>query len=834
MLLSIFGFISWLGFCKSWSITPLEDFSPPPQPIVSDIAKLSKIQREYLQESTTKWNYPAIINLDYYLSKLSGKVNCFNLLDNFQKINIHPCRIPIILRSPMPLVQTYSDVYGDYNLKLIFGAKSITAKNISVPETPPLFECIPSGNYYWKAVDSTIQTTLQSICFIADIKRFFRRAKPGNCNNYFGIFPPTYFDRLEHYLKYPEADDFMKDFPTFYYFPSSVPLINVLVQLESMETDTDEVTKIRNWKHGFDEQSGTYAHHTIFVALLIEVREERFESFGYFRNAKVFKICYTCQNKHSGRRGTLADTNVQTFDRSEIVMHAFPTSEENMFWVLSFWSKTSNILASEMLRHTYTCRTKSFKELWLRISAGSSLPTKVGIGHSNVLKSIMRNFTLLGSYKSGHCTYGGKVKFLIDVDTSQYEISTFSFPYYVNDVFASFRLVGCGTQGLTLLPFQELISVYDAFTWIGIVSTILCVAVSMKLLRENSNIRDNVMSVLKVVLEQGDSATGKPRFRYLFALLLLMGIILSNAYKNNNVYNMVIPRRPILYEQLSEMLRDKFQLYTRTDYMALNQYPRNNEYTVPTEPLKRNYVLIKTEIQATLEDYRNFIFHNRAGSVLFNSLNESGILDAAQVHHGILPMFKKFIEEWVSKLEPGWLKSTSIRNLRPLVMELYPGMRSLEKLQLLKSAGECGKAVIILPDYVCREYQKFLITEMNIKHVFVGREKFADLDWTFSLSGWIPPHVIKRVQMMGESGVWHWWIKTMTSIYSDEVNPIQPVKAANMEGNIIIIFIVWVAGLMVTILCFLFEIFNHSCTKNPFVSIFLSLKFKTKTDLTKG
>lgn len=45
--------------------------------------------------------------------------------------------------------------------------------------------------------------------------------------------------------------------------------------------------------------------------------------------------------------------------------------------------------------------------------------------------------------------------------------------------------------------------------------------------------------------------------------MLLMGIVITNAHKNSNVYNMVIPRRAILYHYFNELIRDKFVIYSR-------------------------------------------------------------------------------------------------------------------------------------------------------------------------------------------------------------------------------------------------------------------------------
>lgn len=71
------------------------------------------------------------------------------------------------------------------------------------------------------------------------------------------------------------------------------------------------------------------------------------------------------------------------------------------------------------------------------------------------------------------------------------------------------------------------------------------------------------ISVLKVFLEQGDQTLGRGELRHVTALFILMGVILSNGYKNSNVYNMVAPRKALPYEYVRDLLRENFTLYTR-------------------------------------------------------------------------------------------------------------------------------------------------------------------------------------------------------------------------------------------------------------------------------
>lgn len=81
------------------------------------------------------------------------------------------------------------------------------------------------------------------------------------------------------------------------------------------------------------------------------------------------------------------------------------------------------------------------------------------------------------------------------------------------------------------------------------------------------NFGAHYISFLKVVLEQGnpflERVANLGTWRPMVGLLLLVAIILSNAYKNTNVYNMIAPRQHIPYRIWRDILRDNFTIHSR-------------------------------------------------------------------------------------------------------------------------------------------------------------------------------------------------------------------------------------------------------------------------------
>lgn len=76
----------------------------------------------------------------------------------------------------------------------------------------------------------------------------------------------------------------------------------------------------------------------------------------------------------------------------------------------------------------------------------------------------------------------------------------------------------------------------------------------------------NFISLLKVILDQGnpfpEQHIASLKSKILSITFMLIGIVHSNAYKNTNVYNMILPRSPLPLEYFWELVERNFIVYT--------------------------------------------------------------------------------------------------------------------------------------------------------------------------------------------------------------------------------------------------------------------------------
>lgn len=158
------------------------------------------------------------------------------------------------------------------------------------------------------------------------------------------------------------------------------------------------------------------------------------------------------------------------------------------------------------------------------------------------------------------------------------------FPYFPQDDMSALNFISCGERGLTPIPFSELTVVFDKIIWLLIIITMVTILIPLRsLTKQNVGITSHIMSSVKLLLEQGNPfmacVSNDDRVRWIVGAFLLTGTVLSNAYKNANVYNMVAPRRPVPYKYFKELVKDNFTIYSRVHSASFSHDPQFLNFT---------------------------------------------------------------------------------------------------------------------------------------------------------------------------------------------------------------------------------------------------------------
>ncbi|CAL8129949.1 unnamed protein product [Orchesella dallaii] len=143
------------------------------------------------------------------------------------------------------------------------------------------------------------------------------------------------------------------------------------------------------------------------------------------------------------------------------------------------------------------------------------------------------------------------------------------------------KFIACSVPEENGLFFQELYSVFDYEIWIGLALSVFILAVltsiiiqyidkgrlSFRGLLQDLNLTLSVFDYSTTLIEQGGIISKQVErnscLKILIGFYILVSIVLSNAYKNENITRLTAPRSRAEFKNFSELVEHKFQIFSR-------------------------------------------------------------------------------------------------------------------------------------------------------------------------------------------------------------------------------------------------------------------------------
>lgn len=276
---------------------------------------------------------------------------------------------------------------------------------------------------------------------------------------------------------------------------------------------------------------------------------------------------------------------------------------------------------------------------------------------------------------------------------------------------------------------------------------------------------------------------------------------------------MIIPRKPVLYKYLKELVNDSFSIHTRSRrihnidsisklvqhnnelirfHEGNNSHPHFRRYTLLMEKIYMEWNIDHlSEVDA---NYKSIVSHANVDliNLLRNStslLSHSAIFFtnlAKQIKHGN-PLDKLYYEDkfFVTELE-----------------------------QLFSLLRKCnGKTALVLPSYLCLEFMKQFDEEGHkYGSFYLGLETYYELNVAFVMKGRIPKYLSQRVKYAERCGVWKRWQSLFKARYLRKSESMaEPVRKPTMGGNIAVIFILLLFGISLSLICLCTEFCTKHC-----------------------
>lgn len=777
--------------------------------------------KDIFSRYSKSWTYPVVANLEDFMIQISGHMTCFVVVDNFQGINVFPVGIPVVLRTPTPILEEHIFTHRLRSSrtqtihKIILGIYMSHLRNLSLPKDLASFRC-PLSKFLVGYIKS------RNVCLLIKSAEFFRNARPTNCQIHLGIYPSEF--TIRDPAIYPSMlQGRHGKFPRHLSTPSAIPLIKVIIFNKTEDKPCEKVFQ-EVWVRGKSDISNyAYEHNVFIVGNIGKVQIPQLpglESHGLLRRLEVLVICPGCPYNGISKvniryaNGAIVKVTMKTFKQSAIFSGTFPSTDELLIWA-HFTASDANLF-TKTIRHIKSRCVWSNKNFMLQLLAARAVLEKAAIGHSDVWNSVMRNYTFQDEPTNSKCTSMDKGAFAISLLQKEYLKPFFIFPHFPQDSLNQLRLVGCGRQGMSDIAVMELFNVFDEIIWTCIPITILLVSIFIKLLINHSHLHCLLFSSLKVLLEQGDPfpsiIANSEGQRIPLGIFLLLSIVISNSYKNSNVYNMIVPRSPILYKHLRELVRDNFKIYTRSvnSFQVFDGKVRFTGKLPLADSLGHGTcfefanctVTCESEMRQHAKIQKAYVDTLRVPQHTNVSNAEAELTKLAQFLPNLGSLFKEYLHDNFGEFP---FKRISRAGLRYWIHAMFPRLQNVERIALLQSLEECQKSAVVVPDHISKEYYNTLVNQKGIQDIFVAEESFASMERMFFLEGcFVPPRLVKRIHTISESGVWEWWVQLFREKRL-QTKIANKIESATISGNIVIIFAVWGSGVVLSGLIFSLE-----------------------------
>lgn len=344
-----------------------------------------------------------------------------------------------------------------------------------------------------------------------------------------------------------------------------------------------------------------------------------------------------------------------------------------------------------------------------------------------------------------------------------------------------------------------------------------------------------IHSALNILLEQdGLTCENTPasnlKVRVLLGIFLLMCIILSNGYKNVNVYKMVSPRNPERFTIFEELVDNNFSIYTWSQvrnvswfniivgkWMSQNVSLKLSDHSISyhSHSSGEDLVTLETVIGSIME--RAYF----AGSNLYMQSKKEIQLNE-MVHSKTLIHPVNLLETLFDLMRNKCKKEKRYIscNISLYTVAHEHKLENIESKIFLSVLNKCNRTALVLQSNQAESYAR----KLTPKRGNVGKNAYFQQYFVFYISGLVTPPFLSRLARIKESGIVEWWVN-ITSYMSTvqfhrSISGSKWIKeggpaGASLDGNVVVIFSILLAGFALAMSIFTLEMVSFTSTQIP-------------------
>lgn len=760
--------------------------------------------KKNLLTTSSKQPFPIARELDKYISIFSSH-KCLIVVDNSHhaKFEFQP-KTPVMLTGSTFLSSELLGVSSS-NSRIV-GPERLAPQNITT-STDGNFKC-PISDYYEGC------TNYEScwLCMRLNYTLYNMNTKGYSCK--------IYVSRLTNLHTFPQIAYRKRSSLNEIFSVVSTPTINVILDEHSNQTDdgTNCIALYLQSVLGINERCAEVflvflisEHHS--VALVVQRQ-------GNIASLHLLRLCPPMHRKWKAALNPLRLESDLLKNLRQLQDLSSASSFSPMTWLFEKTAARDSV-PGYMERLLESCGGTNYRH---------NSVARIGQGYAQTWMSVMKNYSI-STRNSYICDNGERLYFQTSYIKPDIEFRFFpnlrnqqSYPYFHTEDHGDLRFLACGRRGISALPWHEFVNVFDVWIWMAILYVIVAATGFLHfVIGSDVPVVQFGLSVLKIIVEQSDSVVESVKVRGGLASFILMGLVLSNAYKNSNVYNMISPRTPVPYLYTRELLADKFSLYTRLGLLEsrsgyithlineLDAIGGDYEIVKQNGPYSDHYLLGISEVAAAAQQIYNLFKIPLLSQLPIKNMQEghnpsklvsTGVLKNSQMSDVVKQSMQNLVRN------PYWLHETD-EDRRFTLLDKLKEVQAAEAEELFKLIRNCSKVALILPEHLCHENSKRLSKEARLPYTYVGKEGLSEIGWMFSLHGVgkITSQFLTRLKSAHESGHWHKWTRLFGSStdVTVTIKANSRVVAARMDGNVILIFIVWMCGLSLALFRLIFE-----------------------------
>lgn len=629
-------------------------------------------------------------------------------------------------------------------------------------------------------------------CARLDLFELSSGTKPWNCQ--------------VHIQKYPEWRMFYQKFiiyPKIFYHtlsinsrfwefmePSIVPHVNILI------LQNPNIKSVRSVKGSRNRELITFFH---WIRNTVSNGEKSDRSAQYL-DTNVFVVVYTSriadklplklikllqvENCGHCKSSPFSDPGLKTFaiDFETLSTNMFKVNKlsqiSNTFW--SFKQSEYNDLDDRIINgitnhlqmcQNYLLKRKTIYQGGLKSLANipfKSLQNRLFHALASLLQISLSNYTY-NSFETHICVNGQTIKRKnlfnlniasnLDVREIHSKFSAYQMLSLPEDI-TNLRFISCGgRRGKQPILFSELVNVYDIYIWVFIVfSSLSLTYILRRTYTQKVSFQIYFLDTLYLMVEQNsklfDCKVAKNNIRFSVGSFLLASIVLSNAYRSENMYNITKLRKQIPYYRLQELLDNNFTIYSRSSYiffdaLSLHYSTRGtfpnlttvNPHYLAYSPKHKHMLRVTSELYELVMAIKGY---NETVDVVLSKL-----FNATRLHPELESIVTTIFYPFM-KTRSRWSQS-SIDAPRKTAW-------NLESKSLRNFLFQCTKTALVIPEDLAIQFGRELQLN-NTPDVYIGKEIYSGTRLSLTFSGWIQPIVFRRLKIIKESGLWDWWPK---------------------------------------------------------------------------